>query len=171
MRYQCLEYQELTITKALSPTTMLMAEAKLVFGIENLFDCQAFLLCNNLSVVILLFTSMCAIYFLLFLVEHFTEAATLPIRPKCRVSLPKLWSYFGSATFSRAVLFISWHVKYVKFVDCISSVRRQSFFAFQNNPKDLDPSYKKDLDLKDLDPSYKKDLDLWDCLGRVKLTL
>ena len=37
----------------------------------------------------------------------------------------------------------------------ISSVIRQSFF-FQNNPKDLDPS-------------YKRDLDLLDCLGRVKL--
>ena len=32
------------------------------------------------------------------------------------------------------------------------------FLSFQNNPKDLDPS-------------YKKDLDLWDCLGRVKLVL
>ena len=30
------------------------------------------------------------------------------------------------------------------------------FFFFQNNPKNLDPS-------------YKMDLDLWDCLGRVKL--
>ena len=29
------------------------------------------------------------------------------------------------------------------------------FFSFQNNPKNLDPS-------------YKTDLDLWDCLGRVK---
>ena len=29
---------------------------------------------------------------------------------------------------------------------------------FQNNPKDLDPS-------------CKMDLDLWDCLGRVKLVL
>ena len=32
------------------------------------------------------------------------------------------------------------------------------FFSFQNNPKDLDPS-------------YKMDLDLWDRLGRVKLVL
>ena len=32
------------------------------------------------------------------------------------------------------------------------------FFPFQNNPKNLDPS-------------YKMDLDLWDCLGRVKLVL
>ena len=32
------------------------------------------------------------------------------------------------------------------------------FFSFQNNPKDLDPS-------------CKMDLDLWDCLGRVKLVL
>ena len=51
------------------------------------------------------------------------------------------------------------------------------FFSFQNNPKDLDPSCKMDLDLwdclgiKDLDPSCKMDLDLWDCLGRVKLVL
>ena len=32
------------------------------------------------------------------------------------------------------------------------------FFSFQNNPKNLDPS-------------YKMDLDLWDCLGRVKHVL
>ena len=32
------------------------------------------------------------------------------------------------------------------------------FFPFQNNPKNLDPS-------------YKTDLDLWDCLGRVKPVL
>ena len=31
-------------------------------------------------------------------------------------------------------------------------------FFFQNNPKNLDPS-------------YKMDLDIWDCLGRVKLVL
>ena len=35
---------------------------------------------------------------------------------------------------------------------------RMEFFSFQNNPKDLDPS-------------CKMDLDLWDCLGRVKLVL
>ena len=33
-----------------------------------------------------------------------------------------------------------------------------SFFSIQNNPKNLDPS-------------YKMNLDLWDCLGRVKLVL
>ena len=32
------------------------------------------------------------------------------------------------------------------------------FFSFQNNPKNLDPC-------------YKMDLDLWDCLERVKLIL
>ena len=32
------------------------------------------------------------------------------------------------------------------------------FFPFQDN-------------FKNLDPSYKMDLDLWDCLGRVKLVL
>ena len=32
------------------------------------------------------------------------------------------------------------------------------FFSFQNNPKEVDPS-------------YKMDLDLLDCLGRVKLVL
>ena len=37
----------------------------------------------------------------------------------------------------------------------ISPVIRQSF-SFQNNQKNLDPS-------------YKLDLDLWDCLGGVKL--
>ena len=40
----------------------------------------------------------------------------------------------------------------------ISSVIRQVFFflfLFQNNAKNLDPS-------------YKMDLDLWDCSGRVK---
>ena len=31
---------------------------------------------------------------------------------------------------------------------------KTELFSFQNNPKDLDPS-------------YKTDLDLWDCLGRV----
>ena len=39
-----------------------------------------------------------------------------------------------------------------------SSVIRQEFFPFQNNPKNLDPS-------------YKMDLDLWDCLGRVQIAL
>ena len=33
---------------------------------------------------------------------------------------------------------------------------KTEFFSFQNNPKDLDPS-------------CKADLDLWDCLGRVKI--
>ena len=40
---------------------------------------------------------------------------------------------------------------------CISMVIRQRF-SFQNNPNNLDPS-------------YKMDLDLWDCFGRVKLVL
>ena len=34
---------------------------------------------------------------------------------------------------------------------------KDGFFPFQNSPKNLDLS-------------YKMDLDLWDCLGRVKLT-
>ena len=33
---------------------------------------------------------------------------------------------------------------------------KMKFYSFQNSPKNLDPS-------------YKTDLDLWDCLGRVKL--
>ena len=33
---------------------------------------------------------------------------------------------------------------------------KTEFFSFQNNPKDLDPS-------------YKMDLDLWDCLGMGKI--
>ena len=40
----------------------------------------------------------------------------------------------------------------------ISLVIRQGFFPFQNNPKNLDPS-------------CKTDLDLWDCLERVKFIL
>ena len=39
-----------------------------------------------------------------------------------------------------------------------SVIRLIRVFTFQNNPKDLDPS-------------YKMDLDLLDCLGRVKLVL
>ena len=35
---------------------------------------------------------------------------------------------------------------------------KTELFSFQNNPKDLDSSYKMDLDLKD-------------CFGRVKLVL
>ena len=35
---------------------------------------------------------------------------------------------------------------------------KTEIFSFQYNPKNLDPS-------------YKMDLDLWDCLGRVKLVL
>ena len=38
----------------------------------------------------------------------------------------------------------------------ISSIIRLEFFSFQNNPKDLDPS-------------CKMDLDLWDCLGMGKI--
>ena len=34
----------------------------------------------------------------------------------------------------------------------------RQIFSFQNNPKNLDPP-------------YKMDLDLWNCLGRVKLVL
>ena len=35
---------------------------------------------------------------------------------------------------------------------------KTGFFVFQNNPKNLELS-------------YKTDLDFWDCLGRVKLVL
>ena len=35
---------------------------------------------------------------------------------------------------------------------------KTEFFSFQNN-------------LKNLDPSYEMDLELWDCLGRIKLVL
>ena len=47
---------------------------------------------------------------------------------------------------------------YVKNVSAIAYFfgYKTEFFFFQNN-------------LKDLDPSYKTDLDLLDCLGRVKL--
>ena len=38
------------------------------------------------------------------------------------------------------------------------SYKTEGFFSFRNNPNNLDPS-------------NKMDLDLWDCLGRVKLVL
>ena len=38
---------------------------------------------------------------------------------------------------------------------CYQFLIRWRFFSFQNNSKNLDPS-------------YRTDLDLWDCLGRVK---
>ena len=40
----------------------------------------------------------------------------------------------------------------------ISVAIRRSFVSFRNNSKNLDPS-------------YKMNLDHWDCLGRVKLVL
>ena len=52
----------------------------------------------------------------------------------------------------------SGNVKLGEYQYRISSVIRREFFSFQNNPKDLDLS-------------YKTDLDLLDCLGRVKLVL
>ena len=36
--------------------------------------------------------------------------------------------------------------------------KTEFFFSFQNNPKNLDLS-------------YKMDLDLWDCLGKIKFVL
>ena len=38
------------------------------------------------------------------------------------------------------------------------SVIRRNFFSFQNNPKDLDPS-------------CKMDLDHWDCFGKGKISI
>ena len=41
-------------------------------------------------------------------------------------------------------------------------------FPFQTNPKNLDPSYKMDLDHWGcLGKAYKMDLDHWDCLGKA----
>ena len=59
---------------------------------------------------------------------------------------------------------------------------KTDFFSFQNNPKDLDPSYKTDLELWDWIGllfyvhgkhlrSCGDGLELWDCFGRVKLVL
>ena len=49
------------------------------------------------------------------------------------------------------------HVNMLNEKHCISSIIRQNF-SLQNNPKNLDPSYK-------MDP------DFWDFLGRVKSVL
>ena len=61
-------------------------------------------------------------------------------------------------TSSLLVINIYSTLKMYKIIYHIFSDIRQSFFSFQNNPKDLDLS-------------YKMDLDLLDCLGRVKLVL
>ena len=45
---------------------------------------------------------------------------------------------------------VQYHISFV--------IRQRFFFSIQKN-------------LKNLDPSYKMDLELWDCLGRVKLPL
>ena len=48
------------------------------------------------------------------------------------------------------------------FINICNSYRNSSIkgwiFSFQNNTKNLDPS-------------YKTDLDVWDCLGRIKLVI
>ena len=50
----------------------------------------------------------------------------------------------------------------------ISILFKDKVFAFQNYPKNLDPSNKMDLDLWNcnLDPFYTMNLYLWDCFGR-----
>ena len=50
----------------------------------------------------------------------------------------------------------NWVVSLLKIFTIFLRLEDVFFFSFQNNPKDLDPS-------------YKMDLDLWDRLGRVKL--
>ena len=62
----------------------------------------------------------------------------------------------NSCVFSVKTFQTNAHCKY-----CIQHVPyffdyKTEFFSFQNNPKDLDPS-------------SKTDLDLWDCLGRAKI--
>ena len=61
--------------------------------------------------------------------------------------LPKCWNDLRGSMIKSSLLVIPYFFGYKK-----------EFFSFQNNPKDLDPS-------------CKTDLDLWDCLGRVKLVL
>ena len=46
----------------------------------------------------------------------------------------------------------------VALIDSVFLQLQDGIFSFQNNPKDLDLS-------------YKMDLDLWDCLGRLKFVL
>ena len=68
----------------------------------------------------------------------------------CKLFLLRVGPIFGENTLSREANRNS-HYR-------ISPVIRQGFFPFQNNPKNLDSS-------------YKMDLNIWDCLGRVKLVL
>ena len=55
------------------------------------------------------------------------------------------------SSISRFILEVTRHLPYF-FSD------KTELFSFKNNPKNLDPS-------------YKMDLDLWDCLGRILLVL
>ena len=57
-----------------------------------------------------------------------------------------------------APVFYDMYHYFISWVYRISSIIRRRFFSFQNNPKDLDPS-------------CKTDLDLWDCLGMGKIDI
>ena len=52
----------------------------------------------------------------------------------------------------------NWNIKTKENVISYFFSYKMDLFSFQNNPRDLDPS-------------YKMDLDLWDWFGRVKLVL
>ena len=73
----------------------------------------------------------------------------------------KLGCFFIIIIFVSASLYgkdiTSMHIRVTKYLPHFLGYKTD-FFSFQNNPKDLDPS-------------YKTDLDLGDCLGRVKLVL
>ena len=63
-------------------------------------------------------------------------------------------SFFSAISIKRTSFVTSSLLPWIPYFFCY----KIEFFSFQNNPKNLDPTYKMDLNLRD-------------CLGRVKLTL
>ena len=83
----------------------------------------------------------------------------------CNVTLFKVWKILPSAEFEPVMLAQPamsqpTALARLSFVVCLPYFfgYKTEFFSFLYNPKDLDLS-------------YKTDLDLWDCLGRVNLVL
>ena len=70
----------------------------------------------------------------------------------------QLWSTLGCCSFIESLMLTSFCLEIYARKILYFFAYKTEFFSFLNKPKNLDPS-------------YKKDLDLWDCLGRVKLLL
>ena len=61
--------------------------------------------------------------------------------------------------------------KYPKSVNQSFIIQRLDGFLFHNNSKNLDPSFKMDLDFWDCFGPCKMELEFWDCFGSCKMEL